>query len=224
MNPRSRSRRTLQRTTVALVATLLLGGTAHRAFAADDAAMSLAHEWSQATFELPKEQRVDALDALGTRAEAAIATDPSNPDLLTWAGIIEASYAGEKGGLGALSAAKRARSHLEAALEIDPDALEGGARSTLGTLYAKVPGWPVGFGNDGKAEELLSTAAEQHPDAMNPLYFYGDYLAEEGRTQEAREWLEKAAAVPVRPEYRVADEGRLDEIRARLARLDGVQG
>ena len=34
----------------------------------------------------------------------------------------------------------------------------GSAYTSLGTLYFKVPGWPVGFGDEEKAEELLRKA------------------------------------------------------------------
>ena len=70
------------------------------------------------------------------------------------------TWAGAKGGLGALSLAKRARQPLEAALKLDPAALDGSAYTSLGTLYSKVPGFPAGFGDDDKAEQLLKSALQ----------------------------------------------------------------
>ncbi len=49
------------------------------------------------------------------------------------------TYAGAKGGLGALSLAKKSRAVLESALMIDDQALQGSAYTSLGALYAKVP-------------------------------------------------------------------------------------
>ena len=92
-----------------------------------------------------------------TRAEALI-----------WEGIIESSYAGAKGGLGALSLCKEARGNLEAALKLDPKALDGSAYTSLGTLYYKVPGFPVGFGDDDKAGKLLQKALEAEPERHRP--------------------------------------------------------
>ena len=46
---------------------------------------------------------------------------PTRAEALIWEGIIESSYAGAKGGLGALGLAKEARGNLEAALEDRPD-------------------------------------------------------------------------------------------------------
>ncbi len=64
--------------------------------------------------------------------------DRAEPEI--WYGIIVASYAGAKGGLGALSLAKDAKQALEHALAIDPKALAGSAYTSLGSLYYQVPG------------------------------------------------------------------------------------
>ncbi len=39
---------------------------------------------------------------------------------------------------------KEARASLEAALKIAPEALDGSAYTSLGSLYYQVPGWPLG--------------------------------------------------------------------------------
>lgn len=75
--------------------------------------------------------------------------------MLIWSAIIDSSWAGAKGGLGALSLVKQARSDLEKAISIDPNALQGSAWTSLGALYYQVPGWPIGFGDKNKAEEML---------------------------------------------------------------------
>ena len=43
----------------------------------------------------------------------------------------------------------------EEAIRIDGNALDGSAFNSLGVLYYKVPGWPIGFGDKAKAKELL---------------------------------------------------------------------
>ena len=97
-----------------------------------------------------------------------------------WYGIIAASYAGARGGLGALSLAKDAKKALEQALEIDPKALDGSAYTSLGSLYYQVPGWPIGFGNDDKAREMLDKALALNPDGIDSNYFMGDFLYRKG--------------------------------------------
>ena len=70
------------------------------------------------------------------------------------------SLAGEKGGMGALSLVKQARADFEAALKLDPRALDGAAYTSLGALYYQVPGWPLGFGDDDQARQMLKKGLE----------------------------------------------------------------
>jgi len=145
---------------------------------------------------------------------------PDDPGLLIWHGIIVSSYAGEKGGLGALGLVKEARGSLQHALEIDPTALQGSAHTSLGSLYYKVPGWPIGFGSDKEARRHLEAALAINPGGIDPNYFMGEFLFEEGDFEQARHYLETALAAPPRPQRKLADSGRRGEIRTLLARLE----
>jgi hypothetical protein len=58
-------------------------------------------------------------------------------------------------------------------MAIDPRALQGSAYTSLGSLYYQVPGWPIGFGDDKRAEAMLLKALEINPDGIDPNYFYG---------------------------------------------------
>lgn len=122
-----------------------------------------------------------------------------------------------KGGLGALALAKQARAELELAIQLDPSALAGSAYSSLGTLYHKVPSWPIGFGSDRKADEYLHKALATNPNGIDPNFFYGELLLDQGKTDEAIAVLERALAAPARPGRELADEGRRREIRELLA-------
>ncbi|MCF5879317.1 tetratricopeptide repeat protein, partial [Aeromonas veronii] len=126
---------------------------------------------------------------------------------------------GPNGGGGALGLVKEAKAKLELALKQDPKVLDGSAYTSLGSLYYQVPGWPVGFGDDEKAEQLLKQALAINPDGIDPNFFYGDFLLDQGRKAEAKTYLDKALAAPARPGREVADEGRRMEIRDRLAKL-----
>jgi tetratricopeptide (TPR) repeat protein len=167
---------------------------------------------------------VQAFAALEKRAEDFTKQHPGRAEALIWEGIIESSYAGAKGGLGALGIAKEARGNLEAALGIDPSALNGSAYTSLGTLYYKVPGFPVGFGDDEKAEKMLQKALALNPDGIDPNYFYGEYLYEQGEYAKALQYLEKAAKAPGRPGRERADEGRRAEIAALTAKVKSKTG
>ena len=45
--------------------------------------------------------------------------------------------------------------------------LDGSAYNSLGVLYYKVPGWPVGFGDKAKARELLQKALAINPKGID---------------------------------------------------------
>jgi tetratricopeptide (TPR) repeat protein len=136
-----------------------------------------------------------------------------------WYGIIVASHAGARGGLGALSLAKQAKGALEQALALDAKALGGSAYTSLGSLYYQVPGWPIGFGDDRKARELLDKALALNPDGIDPNYFLGDFLYRQGDHEGARQALQKALKAPARPDRALADEGRRKEIESLLAQM-----
>jgi tetratricopeptide (TPR) repeat protein len=200
-------------------AALLATGTSHAGTASDPAfdaqLLSIQQAWAQVNYETPAgDARAQAFEALEKRAENFARQHPGRAEALIWEGIIESSYAGAKGGLGALGLAKEARGNLEKALEIDPAALDGSAYTSLGTLYYRVPGFPVGFGDDDKARKLLRKALELNPNGIDPNYFYADFLYGEGEYAEALKYLERAAKAPPRPGREAADKGRHAEIAA----------
>jgi tetratricopeptide (TPR) repeat protein len=200
----------------ATIAAALLAGPAGAADAAFDAELlSLQQAWAKVNYETPAgDAREQAFEALEKRAEKFTQQHPDRAEALIWEGIIESSYAGAKGGLGALSLAKEARGNLEKAIKINPAALDGSAYTSLGTLYYKVPGFPVGFGDHDKAEKLLKRALELNPNGIDPNYFYAEFLYEEGKYAQALQHLEKAGKAPPRPGREVADKGRRAEIAA----------
>ncbi|WP_332670256.1 tetratricopeptide repeat protein [Aromatoleum sp.] len=180
----------------------------------------LQSRWAEINYRVPKDAREAAFATLGETAEQAVKAEPDAPELLIWRGIILSTWAGAKGGLGALSLVKEARSSFEAALAIDPRALDGSAYTSLGSLYYQVPGWPIGFGDDKQAEAMLQKALEINPSGIDPNYFYGDYLFRQKRYAQARAALLRAQAAPDRPDRALADEGRRGEIRALLGKVE----
>ena len=83
---------------------------------------------------------------------------PDRAEPKIWLAIALSTDAGINGGLSALGEVKEARRLLESAEKIDPAALDGSIYTSLGSLYYQVPGWPIGFGNDDKAEAYLKQA------------------------------------------------------------------
>tara|TARA_R110000764_G_scaffold189735_1_gene275001 strand:+ start:1807 stop:2436 length:630 start_codon:yes stop_codon:yes gene_type:complete len=180
----------------------------------------LQQRWAQIQYALPAQQKSAAFEALASEAEQLGQAEPDSAPLLIWRGIILSSWAGADGGLGALGKVKEAKALLERALEIDPQALDGSAYTSLGALYYQVPGWPIGFGDDEQAEALLKQALALNPDGIDSNYFWADYLIDQKRYAEARTALQKAQAAAPRADRPLADQGRQAEIRQRLAELD----
>lgn len=185
----------------------------------DDEVAQLQRDWDAIKYRTPAAQHEAQFEQLAARAEQVVARYPDRAEPLVWQGIIVSSLAGARGGLGALKLAKQARQQYEAALKITPDALGGSAYNSLGVLYYKVPGWPIGFGDKAKAQELLQKALAVNPQGIDANYFYAEFLAENGRGAEALPFLEKALNAPARPGRELADAGRREEARALLARV-----
>lgn len=179
----------------------------------------IAHEWAHANYEIPDKDKYAALTRLVRKEDAVIHQYPGHAEPLVWKGITLATLASIKGGFGALSLARRAREALIRAAKIDPTALQGSIYTTLGALYFKVPGWPLGFGDDNKAGALLRKGLELNPTGMEANYFYGDYLFHKGRYQDALNVLHKALNAPDRPNRPVTDKGRRRETRRLIAKV-----
>lgn len=210
---------TASRARVALLTSLLASGLIHAGIPEDLA--SVQSGWAVATYQNTGERKVAALEGLMARSDAQVRQHPDSAELLIWNGIVKSSLAGAKGGLGALGLAKAAKKSLDQAISINGQALDGSAYTSLGTLYAKVPGWPVGFGDERKAETLLLKALQINPNGIDPNYFYADFLREQGDTAKARQYLLRARKAAPRPGRELADQGRQGEITAALKALDG---
>ena len=175
--------------------------------------------WARINYSAaPVDQKAMEFGQLATKAAALSASQPGRAEPMVWHGIALASQAGTKGGLGALSLAKQARGVLELSLKIDATALSGSAHTSLGTLYHKVPGFPVGFGDDKKARKHLETALKLNPAGIDPNFFYAEFLLDKGETALAIKHLKIAQAATSRPGRETADAGRRQEIAALLSK------
>lgn len=201
--------------TLAVLATLLFVSSVSRADINDEI-VKIQHQWATANYATPENEQEKAFEALVAEARKLAESNPESAEPRVWLAIVLSTDAGVTGGLGALGKVKEARRQLQAAEKIDPDALDGSIYTSLGSLYYQVPGWPIGFGDEEKAEMYLKKALSINPDGIDPNYFYGDFQLEEGNYQEAVKYLEKAAAAPPRPERPLADKGRQAEIQEKL--------
>jgi tetratricopeptide (TPR) repeat protein len=183
----------------------------------------LQKSWVTVNYTLKGDAQEDGFEDLIKQADDIVDQYPNSAESLIWRGIIKASYAGAKGGLGAMSLAKSSKKDLEQAMSIDSDAMLGAAYASLGTLYYKVPGWPIGFGDDDKAKELLEKAIAINPNGIDSNYFYASFMFDQDELAQAEKYLNKAKAAAPRPERPKADQGRHKEIETLLAKVHQKQ-
>jgi len=170
-----------------------------------------------------QDSNIKELQALENKASDLSTKYPNSAEALTWDAIVLSTLAEKKGGLGALSLVEEAKKKLEAAETIDPTALGGSIYASLGTLYWKVPGWPIAFGSNSKAEQYFKKALEINPDQLDANYFYADFLADDKRYELALLHLDKAMHAPTLEGRSLADKGRraqVQKLRERLTNLD----
>lgn len=185
----------------------------------DNEIRGLQKEWALIKYrEKDEDKQEQRMAALAKKAASVTAAWPGYAEPKIWEAIIVSTQAGIEGGLGALGLVKHSRELLEQAEKIKPDALHGSVYTSLGSLYYQVPGWPIGFGDSDKARAYLEQARAHNPNGIDPNYFYGDFLLEQGEYKQAIKVLENALKAPVRPDRPVADEGRRQEIQLAIAR------
>lgn len=206
---------------LAVVAVVCLAGAP--ALAADpafDARIDgLARTWAHVNYEV-RDKPAQAVQAakLAADAEAMAKQYPNRAEPLVWEAISTATEAGAKGGMGGLALAKSARGLLERAEKINPAALgDGSIYTSLGSLYAQVPGFPIGFGDPGKARAYLTKALAANPNGVDANFFQGDFLMRQGDYAGAEAALQRAINAPPRPGREVADRGRKAQAAAMLA-------
>jgi len=199
--------------------TITLGCATITQAATPEQLLPFQQRWAEIQYSLDEDAQADAFDNLAIQLAEQLTVQPHAPELMIWQGIVLSSQAGATGGLGALKLVKRARTLFEAAIEQDASALNGSALTSLATLYHQVPGWPLGFGSDEKAQKLFEQALAINPDGIDSNYFYAAFLLEKGDNTRAKALLDKALAAPARPGRQRADTGRREEIHALLQQL-----
>ncbi len=200
---------------VALVFALV----ASTAFAVGPEVVRLQQDWAEIKYKQPKNQQEQKFASLLKIAEDYASKAQNDPEILIWYGIVEASYAGARGGLGALGNVKNTKKSFERAIELKPSALDGSAFTSLGSLYYQVPSWPIGFGDNKKALEFLKKGLAANPEGIDPNFFFGDFLFKSGDYVNAEQALKKALKAAPRLGRELADEGRRDEIESLLQKI-----
>ena len=176
----------------------------------------LESEWTVAYYQKNEEEQKQIYSALLEKAADLVKRHPEAAEPKIWYATIMTTNAGLQSSLAALSAIDNAKALLEQAIKINPRALDGAAYVTLGTLYYKVPAWPVSFGDNQIAEQLLKASLGINPDGIDANYFYADFLLQQDREIEAENYFHKAMEAPIRKHQAFADTQLKNEARQAL--------
>jgi tetratricopeptide (TPR) repeat protein len=180
----------------------------------------LQTKWEAIKFGVPEgDEQTKQMNALGEEADAVAARSPGIPEALIWDGIITSERASMASAFSALGLAKRARDILEQAYNMDPAKMDAGATTSLGVLYYRVPGFPIGFGDKARARQLLEQAIKLAPNGLDAWYFYGDFLYTENQYPKAVEIFQHALKTPQHPDRPLWDKNRRLMIEELLAKI-----
>ena len=163
--------------------------------------LRLAHDWEHVKLQVAdRDDQERQMASLAQRAGQIAKQYENTPDPIVWVGIItseQASIANDNGSpVKALGLAKRARDILEEVEKTNPETMDAGAPTTLGVLYDRVPGFPIGFGDKARARYYLQEAIRNAPNGLDANFFYGDFLFKHGERFEAENILERALTLP----------------------------
>jgi len=183
-------------------------------FAKEDA-LQLQKKWDHIHYEIKDlGDQKKAMQELSQLALYEVRQNPNSAEVKGWAGIILSSEAGyyRINVVKALGLAKKARTLLEEAVDMNPKALNGSIYATLGSLYSEVPPFPIGFGNQDKAQDYFNKALTINQDDIENNFFYAQFLFNKKEYKKALKYFQKAKNAPLRTDRSVADEGRRREV------------
>jgi len=204
---------------IALAAIMTTAAPSLAAASMTDEVKVLNDGWAHIAYEVHgSSHQTVALEQLAKQAATVVRHYPRQAEPLLWQGIVVSEQANRANIFHKLGLATAARDIIASAYSINPRAANGGAAMTLGVLYYKVPGSPVGFGDKEKARRLLKEALALDPNGLDANYFYGDFLLDQGDKAGARAFLQKALRAPHDPSRPVWDAGRRREAQALLAK------
>jgi tetratricopeptide (TPR) repeat protein len=209
---------------------LLLGWFALSAQASTDPAMDtdlgrIEAECARIKYTIhDKGQQLIQIQSLLKDAVTIEARYPGRAEPLLWEGIVTGEEATLASVFRQLGLARDARALFEKAEAIDSNALNGAVALSLGVIYYRVPGFPIGFGDDRIARRYLEAAIAKDPDGLDAGFYYGDFLVKKREFDHARAVLEHALKAPQDESRPIWEAGRRGEIRTLLASIDRTAG
>jgi tetratricopeptide (TPR) repeat protein len=166
------------KTSVRIIAPVLVGLLHSSAFADttafDQEMTAIIRDYDAASYDTTgSEARAKAFERVVNRAANLAKQYPGRAEPIVWQGQSKAAQSAEERSLGK---AKDARKILEAAVAITPNAYAIEAYSTLGSMYANIPGFPISFGDKKKARECYQKALAINPSSIGANLGFANLL------------------------------------------------
>lgn len=129
----------------------------------NDSLQKIESEWVSIYYDTPKQQQLAAYGRLLDKTINLARQFPGNAEPFIWEAIVKATNADHQNPVSALEAVHEARDLLLKAIAINPQAMDGSAYVTLGTLYYLTPKWPIAFGDDAATKRMLIIGLKKKP-------------------------------------------------------------
>jgi len=162
-------------------------------------------EWAHTYYSLDDSVKKKSYPTIIKKINNLLKIRPKSVELKIWKAILISTNAEFETPFTALKSIKKAKSLLESAIQQQPKALDGAAFVVLGTLYYMTPSWPISFGNENKAEELLKKGIKLNPKSIDANYFYADYLLSKNKIEKALKFFNLSLNIPSRKNQKYAD-------------------
>jgi tetratricopeptide (TPR) repeat protein len=198
------------------VALLLLASPGFAEESLNDSLQKIETEWATTYYSTSKQNPEAAYSRLHDKTVKLARQFPGNAEPLIWEAIIKATNADHQDPVSALEAVHEARDLLLKAIKINPQAMDGAAYVTLGTLYLLTPKWPIAFGDDAAAKRMLRTALKINPNGIDANYYYANYLLANNKLEDAEKYLERAITATARTEQLYSDNQLKEEAKLAL--------
>lgn len=166
---------------------------------------TIESEWAQIYYAQNDRVQKEAYLKLIDKTNKLIEKHPKSVELAIWKAILISTNAEFENPFSALESIRIAKNLLESSIIKQPKALDGAAFVVLGTLYYMTPSWPISFGNQNKAEQLLKKGLEINPNSIDANYFYANYLLSKNKIKKASKYFKLALNTPVRSTQKYAD-------------------
>lgn len=167
---------------------------------------TIESQWARIYYDQNTRQKKVGYPVLLKKIQSLSDEYPEAIEPKIWEALVIATNAEFESPFSALDSINVAKKILEETIQKNPVALDGAAFVILGTLYYMTPGWPISFGDEGRAEQLLKRGLEINPASIDSNYFYADYLLSQNKITEAQRYFKLAINSPSRPEQQYADE------------------